>query len=128
MEEWPPHRLDWEMYRIEHLLYVSNMEASLEVWLQYPWHAGYAALRSMACQNWHHTMLVQFDCNQNGVRTCGAICQDVLSICIVVLGAWDPSSMQTHQPLQGATMIPTTADLLKEMYPNKRTRDSCPSR
>ena len=28
MEEWPPQRLDWEMYRIEHLSFVSNMEAS----------------------------------------------------------------------------------------------------
>ena len=26
-KEWPPQRLDWEMYRIEHLSFVSNMEA-----------------------------------------------------------------------------------------------------
>ena len=32
-EEGPPQRLDWEMYRLEHLSYVSNMEASLSEWL-----------------------------------------------------------------------------------------------
>ena len=37
MEEWPPQRLDWEAYRIEHLSFVSNMEASFSTWLRYPW-------------------------------------------------------------------------------------------
>ena len=31
--EWPPQRLDWEMYRIEHLSFVSNMEAQFAGWL-----------------------------------------------------------------------------------------------
>ena len=48
-QEWPPQRLDFEMYRIEHLAYASNMEASLSSWLQYPWHVGYCALRCMGC-------------------------------------------------------------------------------
>ena len=30
--EWPPQRLDWEMYRIEHLSFVSNMESQLAGW------------------------------------------------------------------------------------------------
>ena len=29
-KEWPLQRLDWEMYRIEHLSFVSNMEADLK--------------------------------------------------------------------------------------------------
>ena len=51
-QEWPPQRLDWEMYRIEHLAFASNMEASFDGWLQQPWHILYSALRCMACQEW----------------------------------------------------------------------------
>ena len=58
VQAWPPQRLDWEMYRFEHLTYASNMEASLESWLQYPWHVGYSALRCMTCKSWQkHSML-----------------------------------------------------------------------
>ena len=32
--EWPPQRLDWEMYRTEHLSFVSNMEAQFAGWLE----------------------------------------------------------------------------------------------
>ena len=35
LAEWLPQRLDWEVYRIEHVAFVNNMEASLESWLQY---------------------------------------------------------------------------------------------
>ena len=51
-KEWPPQRLDWEMYRVEHLSLASNMEAAFEGWLQQPWHILYSALRCMACQEW----------------------------------------------------------------------------
>ena len=37
-KEWPPQRLDWEMYRIEHLAFASNMEAEMTGWINYPWH------------------------------------------------------------------------------------------
>ena len=50
--EWPPQRLDWEIYRIEHLSFASNMEASFAGWLQQPWHILYSALRCMSCQEW----------------------------------------------------------------------------
>ena len=50
--EWPPQRLDWEMYTTEHLSLVSNMEAQFAGWLEQPWHILYSALRCMACQNW----------------------------------------------------------------------------
>ena len=52
MQEWPPQRLDWEMYHIEHLAFASNMDASFTAWLQQPWHILYSALRCMACQEW----------------------------------------------------------------------------
>ena len=48
-QEWPPQRLDWEMYRIEHLSFASNMEAQMTGWLEQPWHILYSALRCMAC-------------------------------------------------------------------------------
>ena len=50
MKEWPPQRSHWEMYRIAHLSFVSNMEASFTTWLHYPWHIVYSALRCMASQ------------------------------------------------------------------------------
>ena len=51
-KEWPPQRLDWEMYRIEHLAFASNMEAAFDRWLQQPWHILYSALRCMVGQEW----------------------------------------------------------------------------
>ena len=56
-KEWPPQRLDWEMYRIEHLSYASNMEAQFAGWLEQPWHIIYSALRCMACQDWQYQHL-----------------------------------------------------------------------
>ena len=58
--EWPPQLLDWEMYRIEHLAFVSNMESQFAAWLDYPWHILYSALRSMACQDWQREHLCPF--------------------------------------------------------------------
>ena len=55
--EWPPQRLGWEVYRIEHLSFVSNMEAQFAGWLGQPWHVLYSALRCMACQNWQREHL-----------------------------------------------------------------------
>ena len=50
--EWPSQRLDWEMYRLEHLAFISNMEEQMISWINYPWHVLYSALRCMACQDW----------------------------------------------------------------------------
>ena len=51
-KEWPPQRLDWEMYRLEHLAFASNMEEQMIGWIEHPWHVLYSALRCMACQDW----------------------------------------------------------------------------
>ena len=51
-KEWPPQRLDWEVYRVEHLSFFSNVEAAFEGWLHQPWHILCSALRCMACQEW----------------------------------------------------------------------------
>ena len=42
-KEWRLQRLDWEMYRIEHLSCASNMEAAFEGWLHQPWRILYSA-------------------------------------------------------------------------------------
>ena len=34
MLDWPHQRLGWEMYRIEHLAYASDLEAALDGWLK----------------------------------------------------------------------------------------------
>ena len=51
-KEWPPQRLDWEMYRLEHLAFVGNMKAEMKEWINYPWHVVYSALRCMAYRDW----------------------------------------------------------------------------
>ena len=50
--EWPPQRLDWEIYRNEHLSFTKYMETTLDEWWSAPWHIEYAALRCMACLDW----------------------------------------------------------------------------
>ena len=74
MDEWPPQRLDWEMYRIEHLAFASNMEASFTMW--HPWHSVYSALRCMACQEWQHQhvcpICLKTDRNIGGVHNAWA--------------------------------------------------------
>ena len=39
--EWPPQRLDWEIYRIEHLSFAKYMETTLDGWLSAPWYIGH---------------------------------------------------------------------------------------
>ena len=51
-QEWPPQRLDWEMYRLGHLAFASNMEEQMAGWIEHPWHVLYSALRCLACQDW----------------------------------------------------------------------------
>ena len=45
------------MYRIEHLSFVSNMEAQFAGWLEQPWHIIYSPLRCMTCQDWRYQHL-----------------------------------------------------------------------
>ena len=67
--EWPPQRLDWEVYRLEHLAFASNMEAELASWISYPWHVVYSALRCMAYHDWRR----QHECPVcGGNRNCGS--------------------------------------------------------
>ena len=54
-------RLDWEMYRVEHLSCVSNMEASFEGWFNN--HGTFSTQRCMACQEWPRQYVCPICCN-----------------------------------------------------------------
>ena len=130
MEEWPPQRLDWEMYRTEHLAFASNMEAALDGWLQQPWHILYSALRCMACQEWQQQHVCPIcrkgDRNTGGVHNAWAYfegCVTHLSTapkCIGLLLKEDPLTGK------GKSLIPSVATMLAELYPNKSARECLP--
>ena len=126
MQEWPPQRLDWEVYRLEHLSLVSNMESSFASWLACPWPIGYSALRCMACQDWQATHVCPIckktDRNIGGVHNPWAYFDGCLSHlstgtrCIGSLLSEDSPS------LTGQSMIPTTAELHAQLHPSKCIR------
>ena len=99
-KEWPQQRLDWDIYRIEHLSFASNMEAQFARWQQ-PWHILYSALRCMSCQEWQK--------------------QHVCPICRHAVR----NSGGTHDAC-GRPMIPSVAELLAELYPKRGAREWLP--
>ena len=130
MKEWPPQRLDWEMYRIEHLSFASNMETSFEGWLQQPWHILYSALRCMSCQERQRQHVCPICCNtvrnSGGTRDAWACfdgCLTHLSTAHKCIGHF-----LTEDPLsgRGKSMIPSVASLLAELYPNRGAREWLP--
>ena len=129
-KEWPPQRLDWEMYRIEHLSLASNMKASFKGWLQQPWHILYSALRCMSCQEWQRQHLCPICCNaarnSGGTHDAWAYfdgCITHLSTAPKCIGYF-----LTEDPLsgRGRSMIASVASLLAELYPNRRAREWLP--
>ena len=129
--EWPPQRLDWEMYRIEHLAFASNMESQFEAWLAYPWHIVYSALRSMACQNWQREHICPF-CrsphrNTGGTHDAWAYfngCLNHLSGAPLCIGA-----MMLEDTLKGLgrPMIPPVIELLETLSPKTEAREWMPA-
>ena len=126
-KEWPPQRLDWEMYRTEHLSFASNM---FEGMLQQPWHILYSALRCMSCQEWHRQRVCPICCstllNSGGTHDAWAYfdgCMTHLSTapkCIGCLLTDDTTSGR------GESMIPSVESLLAELFPNKGAREWLP--
>ena len=106
------------MYQIEHLSFTSNMVASLQEWVQYPWHVGYAALRCMACQDWQsqHTCRVCMKAQRNQKR--GKDPWSYMSGCLEHLrngSACLGSLFNSQSPeTTGESMIPTTANFAQE--------------
>ena len=129
-KEWPPQRLDWEMYRLEHLAFASNMEEEMKGWINYPWHVLYSALRCMACQDWKrpHTCPVcgAVARNNGGTHDAWAYLRgclthlDTAPRCIGSLLLEDPLNVR------GKPLIPTVASMLKELSPEKQARDWLP--
>ena len=128
--EWPPQRLDWEVYRLEHLAFASNMEEEMKGWINYPWHVVYSALRCMACHDWKHP---------HACPVCGVMARNsggthdawaYMRGCLTHLNT-APKCMGTlllEDPLnaRGNPLIPTVATLLTELSPEKQARDWLP--
>ena len=125
--EWPPQRLDWEMYRIEHLAFASNMESQFAAWLAYPWHILYSALRSMACQDRQREHICPF-CrsphrNTGGTHDAWAYfkgCLNHLSSAPLCIGA-----LMLEDTLKGLgrLMTPPVIELLETLSPKKEARE-----
>ena len=129
-KEWPPQRLDWEMYRLEHLAFVSNMEEEMIGWIEHPWHVLYSALRCMACQDWKrpHSCPVcrAVARNPGGTHDAWAYfkgCLTHLATAPKCIG-----SLLLEDPLnaRGNSLIPTVASMIKELSPKKKGRDWLP--
>ena len=130
-KEWPPQRLDWEIYRLEHLAFTSNMEEQMTGWINYPWHVLYSALRCMACLDWkrQHSCPVcrTFNRNSGSSHDAWAYFNGCLSHldsaprCIGNLLLEDTLNAR-EKPL-----IPSVATLLEELSPKKRARDWLPT-
>ena len=123
-QEWPPQRLDWEMYRLEHLAFASNMEEQMTGWINYPWHVLYSALRCMACQDWKrpHSCPICRALHRNTGGTHDAWSH--FSGCLSHLDAAPKciGSLLCEDPLNGRrkSLVPTVASLLTEPSPKKR--------
>ena len=118
--EWPPQRLDWEMYRIEHL-------AQFAAWLDYPWHILYSALRSMACQDWQHEHLCPFcrSAHRNSGGTLDAWayfngCLNHLSGAPLCIGSF---MLEDTLKGLGKPMTPPVIKLLESLSPKMEARE-----
>ena len=128
--EWPPQRLDWEVYRIEHLAFVSNMESQFAAWLDYPWHILYSALRSMACQDWQREHLCPI-CrnshrNSGGTHDAWAYfngCLTHLSSAPMCIGSF---MLENTLNGSGRQMTPSVIKLLEGLSPKKEAREWLP--
>ena len=129
-KEWPPQRLDWEMYRIEHLSFASNVEASFAGWLQQPWHINYSALRSMSCQEWQQQHVCPICCNAVCNSGCTHDAWAYLDGCITHLNTAPKCIgyflIEDSLAGRGRPMIPSVASLLAELYPKKGAREWLP--
>ena len=129
-KEWPPQCLDWEVYRLEHLAFASNMEEEMTGWIEHPWHVLYSALRCMACQDWkrpHSCPVCQAVArNTGGTHDAWAYfkgCLTHLATAPKCIG-----SLLLEDPLnaRGKSLLPTVAFMLEELSPKKKARDWLP--
>ena len=126
LEKWPPQRLDWEMFWLEHVSYVSNMEASLSEWLHYPWHIAYSALRCMACRNWqtkHACPVCSKPERNNGGKNSWSYMSGYLPHLHTGTGCMGSLFNVDSPETTGAAMIPTIADLLRKLCPDSASDD-----
>ena len=130
-QERPPQRLDWEIYRLEHLSFVSNVESSFASWLSHPWHMGNSALRCMACQSWQaqHVCPIckRSDRNIGGVHNPWSYVEGCLSHLSTGSGCIGALLNADSPELTGQSMILSTAELLAQLHPPNSIRDFMPA-
>ena len=130
-KEWPPQRLDWEMYRLEHLAFASNMEEQMIGWINYPWHVLYSALRCMAYRDWkrQHSCPIcrTFNRNSGSSHDAWAFFDGCLSHLDTAPKCIGNLLLEDTLNGRGLSLIPSVASLLEELSPRKRARDWLPS-
>ena len=128
--EWPPQRLDWEMYRIEHLSFVSNMEAQFAGWLEQRWHILYSALRCMACQDWRCQHLCSF-CrnthrNSGGTHDASAYFHGCITNLTTTPRCIGSFMVEDTLKGRGRPMTPSVISLLETLSPKEGAREWLP--
>ena len=130
-KEWPPQRLDWEMYRLEHLAFASKMEEQMTGWINYPWHVLYSALRCMAYRDWkrQHSCPIcrTFHRNSGSSHDAWAYFDGCLTHLDSTPKCIGNLLMEDTLNASGASLIPSVATLLEELSPRKRARDWLPA-
>ena len=128
-KEWPSQRLDWEMYRLEHLAFASNMEEAMTEWINYPWHVLYSALRCMACQDWkrpHSCPVCGAPRNGGGSHDAWAYLRGCLSHLDSAPKCMGSLLLEDPLHVRGKSLLPTVASMLGELSPGKQARDWLP--
>ena len=119
---------DWEMYRTEHLAFVSNMESQFAAWLEYPWHILCSALRSMACQHEHLCPFCRTaHRNSGGTHDAWAYfngCLSHLSIAPMCIGSF---MLEDTLKGRGRPMTPPVIKLLEGLSPKQEAREWLPA-
>ena len=117
------------MYRIEHLSFASNMEASFAGWLQQPWHILYSALRCMSGQEWQQQHVCPI-CRNARNSGCTHDAWAYFNGCIIHLTTAPKciGSFLIEDPLtgRGRSMAPSVASLLAVLYPERGAREWLP--
>ena len=110
------------------------MEAALSERLHDPWRVGYSALRRMACQNWQtkHAcpVCLKPERKSDGGKDPGSYISGCLAHLHTGTGCTGSgcigSLFNVDSPATtGATMIPTTAELLQKMFQTSALETSC---
>ena len=129
-KEWPSQRLDWELYRVEHLTYVSSMESSMARWLTYLWIAGYTALRTMARGEWavpHNCQFCGIKGNAQGSVDPFDYFEATLKHVVTTNKCYGGMFAENSLDVSGSCLVPSVLELLQIDDPEITPRDVLPA-